>query len=96
MKRVRFNDSAYRVSRVYDMTATNRGDREGVVVTPLGYVKVYASEVAMSPDGWGPATGLWFIWRGVEYQRRFNTRFSRGGIVRVAARFAREIARRFK
>jgi hypothetical protein len=90
--RVRFNDRSWVAKQTLgNVWRDEDGNDDGYVRTPHGYVRVYGSREASSPDGWGPVTGLWFVWEGREYDRRYNIHFSRAGIVRVAARFARDI-----
>lgn len=67
------------------------GYDQGVVVTQFGYVSVYAQGARDSKGT--PCTSLHFVWKGREYTRYITKRYTRRGMVTLADRYAREIAK---
>lgn len=81
-------DRNYKVSNVSGRLVANpnSGWITGQVQTPYGYV------VCDMVDGKKPYACIQFIWRGRSYTRVWRRSFTRVGMARLAARFAREIA----
>lgn len=72
----------------WSLRRAEEGWLEGYVATEHGFVRVTAPPLGDEC----PETSLTFIWRGRMYYREYNRVLTVRGAVRVAARFARDIA----
>lgn len=90
----KIQDSSFAVGRGWSRVRTHdTGDaetyNEGTVITPHGFVDVYAQ----GDDKYLRVSRLDFIWCGRFYTRRFEkTRLTPRGLARAAKKFAAEIA----
>ena len=89
-KKPEHKDQNYKVSSSYPHWECNTkkyGYDQGDLSTPNGYVNMYAQ----GDDRFSHVTRITCIWKGRQYERQWQHRYSRQYMVTLAKRFVAEI-----
>lgn len=88
-KKIKYQDQSCKTNPYshWESNTQEYGYDQGNLSTPHGYVKMYAQ----GDERFSHVTRLTFIWRGYQYERQWQHRYSRQYMVTLAKRFVAEI-----